>query len=152
MANSVNDDIRSRVEAFTEELAELIRQQAMETVREALTGSIAAPARRGPGRPRGSKSQRGPGRPPAAAAGRRGPGRPRGSGRGKGAKRNPEELEQLTLDLHDYVKKNPGQRIEEIARGMDRSTKELNLPAKKLISNKQLRTKGQKRATQYFAK
>jgi hypothetical protein len=32
------------------------------------------------------------------------------------------------------------------------STRELNLPAKKLLGNKSIRTKGQKRATQYFPK
>ena len=50
------------------------------------------------------------------------------------------------------MKSNPGQRIEQIADGMGTSTKELNLPAKKLIAGKQLKTKGQKRATQYFSR
>jgi hypothetical protein len=72
--------------------------------------------------------------------------------RKKGAKRTPEELEQLIKKLHSYVAKNPGQRIEQIASGLDISTKELNLPAKKLIGDKKLSTKGQKRATTYFAK
>jgi hypothetical protein len=72
--------------------------------------------------------------------------------RKKGAKRTPEELEQLIKKLHTYVAKNPGQRIEQIAAGLDISTKELNLPAKKLIGDKKLSTKGQKRATTYFAK
>ena len=50
------------------------------------------------------------------------------------------------------MKSNPGQRIEQIADGMGTSTKELNLPAKKLIAGKQLKTKGQNRATQYFSR
>ncbi len=58
----------------------------------------------------------------------------------------------MTGRLLDYVKGNPGQRVEQIAAGMNTVTKELNLPVKKLIAQKSLKTKGQKRATQYFAR
>src|ERR1700749_838491 len=130
--NSVNDRIRSRVEAFAEELSALIRDSAMETVREALGG----PAPR-----RGARG----GRAAAAAA------PVRGGRREKGQKRDPGEIERLTGRLLDYIKGNGGQRIEQIAAGMGTVTKELNLPVKKLIAQKSLKTKGQKRATQYFA-
>lgn len=138
MANSLDDRIRARVEQFASELAELIRESAMETVSVALAGARPSPGRGG---------RRG-----AAAAAVRGAGRGRAASREKGAKRPPDEIERLTGRLLDYVKGNPGQRIEQIADGMGTSTKELNLPAKKLIAGKQLRTKGQKRATQYFAR
>ncbi len=131
--NSVNDRIRSRVEAFAEELSALIRDSAMETVRDALGG--AAPRR-------GARA----GRVPAAAA------PVRGGRREKGQKRDPGEIERLTGRLLDYIKGNAGQRIEQIAAGMGTVTKELNLPVKKLIAQKSLKTKGQKRATQYFAR
>ena len=134
--NSVNDRIRSRVEAFAEELSALIRDSAMETVREALGGSAAPRGRGGRG-----------GRAAASAAPVRGGGR-----REKGQKRDPGEIERLTDRLLDYVKGNAGQRIEQIAAGMGTVTKELNLPVKKLIAQKSLKTKGQKRATQYFAR
>jgi|SRR2546430_1801862 hypothetical protein len=120
---SVNDQIRARVEAFAAELSALIRESAMETVRDALGGG-------GGGASRSA----------------------RGSQRGKGRKRDPSEIERLTGKLLDYVKGNPGQRIEQIAAGMGISTRELNLPVKKLFSQKSLRTKGHKRATQYFAR
>ena len=135
--NSVTDQIRSRVEAFAEELSALIRDSAMETVREALGGGCAAAPRRGA---RGTR---------AAAS----PAPVRGSSRReKGQKRDPGEIERLTGRLLDYVKNNGGQRIEQIAAGMGTVTKELNLPVKKLIAQKSLKTKGQKRATQYFAR
>jgi hypothetical protein len=137
MANTLDDRIRARVEQFAAELAELIRESAMETVSEALAGARPSPGRGG---------RRG-----ATLALARG-GRGRAASREKGAKRPPDEIERLTGKLLDYVKGNPGQRIEQIADGMGTSTKELNLPAKKLIANKQLKTKGQKRATQYFAR
>src|SRR5450432_3065356 len=132
--NSVNDRIRSRVEAFAEELSALIRDSAMETVRDALGGS-GAPRR-------GARAGRG-GSSPAPV---------RGGRREKGQKRDPGEIERLTGRLLDYVKSNTGQRIEQIAAGMGTATKELNLPVKKLIAQKSVRTKGQKRATQYFAR
>ena len=134
--NTVNDRIRSRVEAFAEELSALIRDSAMETVRDALGGS-AAPRRAGRA-----------GRVAASAA----PVRGGGGRREKGQKRDPGEIERLTGRLLDYVKGNAGQRIEQIAAGMGTVTKELNLPVKKLIAQKSLKTKGQKRATQYFAR
>ena len=80
-------------------------------------------------------------------------GRPVQSGRrAKGGKRSPEELTQLTQSLVAYVKRHPGQRIEQIGKALGTSTKELALPAKKLIGEKRLATKGQKRATTYFSK
>src|ERR1041384_1213294 len=139
MANSLDDRIRARVEQFAAELADLIRESAMETVSAALVNARPSPGRGG---------RRGA----AVTASVRGGGRGRAASREKGAKRPPDEIERLTGRLLDYVKGNPGQRIEQIADGMGTSTKELNLPAKKLIAGKQLRTKGQKRATQYFAK
>ncbi len=132
--NSVSDRIRSRVEAFAEELSALIRDSAMETVREALGGG-SAPRRGG----RGARVSAG-----AAPV--------RGGRREKGQKRDPSEIERLTGRLLDYVKNNAGQRIEQIAAGMGTVTKELNLPVKKLIAQKSVKTKGQKRATQYFAR
>jgi hypothetical protein len=139
MANSLDDRIRARVEQFAAELAELIRESAMETVSAALAGA----------RP---SSGRGGRRAASAPVAVRSAGRGRAASREKGAKRPPDEIERLTGKLLDYVKGNPGQRIEQIADGMGTSTKELNLPAKKLIAGKQLKTKGQKRATQYFSR
>ncbi|HYP98785.1 MAG TPA: DNA-binding protein [Polyangiaceae bacterium] len=136
--NTVNDRIRSRVEAFAEELSALIRDSAMETVRDALGGGGAAPRGRGGRGGRAAAASA----PPVRGGGRR----------EKGQKRDPGEIERLTGRLLDYVKGNAGQRIEQIAAGMGTVTKELNLPVKKLIAQKALKTKGQKRATQYFAR
>lgn len=132
--NAVSEQIRARVEDFVEELSELIRQSAMDTVAKVLGGE--GESRRG--------GRRGAARVIAAEG--------RGRARPKGAKRSQDELERLTSKLLAYVKSNAGQRIEQIAKGMNVSTRELNLPAKKLLANKAIRTKGQKRATQYFPK
>jgi hypothetical protein len=135
MAKSdIDEKIRGMLEAFASDLTALIRESAMETVRDALGGET--PGRRGGGS-RGARAALAP------AAGRRLP---------KGAKRPPDEIAQLTDQLLAYVQGHKGERIEQIAKGMGVSTRELNLPVKKLISNKSLRTRGQKRATQYFTR
>jgi len=71
--------------------------------------------------------------------------------RTKGQKRSPKELEMLESRLLRYVKIHPGQGIEQIAKGMTISTKELNLPMRKLVADGAIKTKGEKRATKYTA-
>ncbi|HVJ22220.1 MAG TPA: DNA-binding protein [Polyangiaceae bacterium] len=87
---------------------------------------------------------------------KRGPGRPKGTlgrkARPKGAKRTSEELEAMTKSLLSTIKRNPGQRIEQIAATMNVSTKDLALPIQKLLASKQIGKKGQRRATAYAAK
>jgi DNA-binding NtrC family response regulator len=120
--------IRKTIEAFVEELSALVRAAAVQSVTEAFGAGAAVPARRGRG---------------AAAA-------PAARGRSKGQKRAPEALAELTERLLGAVKSSPGQRMEEIAKGLGTSTSELTLPAKKLIAEKKLKTKGERRATKYY--
>jgi hypothetical protein len=129
----IDDRIRGMLEAFAGDLANLIRESAMQSVRDALGGE---PTGRGGRRSGGAGTA-------AAPASRR---------LAKGAKRPPDEIVNLTAQLLDYIKANKGERIEQIAKGMGVSTRELNLPVKKLIAGKSIRTRGQKRATQYFPK
>jgi len=126
----IDEKIRGMLEAFANDLAGLIRESAMQTVRDALGGESSG--RRGGGRVARAGS---------APAGRRLP---------KGAKRPPDEIAKLTTKLLEYVKGHKGERIEQIAKGMSVSTRELNLPVKKLLAGKSIKTRGQKRATQYF--
>lgn len=134
---SLDDRIQERISSFASELSELVKRAALEAVEGALV------QRRGPGRPRGS----------VAHAGTPAPRRIDGAGaRRKGQKRDPRVLAALTERLHSYVKGNSGQRIEQIAQGLRTSTRELALPAKKLIGEKKIRTTGTRRATRYFSK
>jgi hypothetical protein len=130
MPSSIDQKIRSRIEQFVTDLHALIREAAVASVADALADarstSPAALARR----------------PDAARMGRR----------VKGAKRDPQVLESLTDRLLGFIAKNAGQRIEQIAASLGTTTKELALPAKKLIGEKKVRTTGQKRATKYFAR
>lgn len=129
----IDDRIRGMLEAFAGDLANLIRESAMQSVRDALGGESTG---------RGGRRSGGGGMAAAPASRRL----------AKGAKRPPDEIVNLTAQLLDYVKGHKGERIEQIAKGMGVSTRELNLPVKKLIAGKSIRTRGQKRATQYFPK
>ena len=60
-----------------------------------------------------------------------------------------DEIVKTTEKLLQYITKNSGQRIEEIAKGVGHSTKELTLPVKKLLNDKKIVAKGEKRATRY---
>jgi hypothetical protein len=126
--NDVDRQIRDRVESFVAELTDLVRQAALESVSEVLGGQ-AVP---------GALRRRG-GRPP----------RPRI--RRRGGKRSPEEIDATTQRVLDYVRDNPGHGVEQMAIDLATNTKDLTLPIKKLLSNGDLLTEGQKRATKYFA-
>jgi hypothetical protein len=117
------------------------RANVLDVVRKALDayGSTSEPSAAAPARAKA---------PRAARAPRRGGGK----ARAKGEKRTPEELDALVLDLHRYILKNQGQRIEPIAAGMGVTTRELNLPMKKLIAERAVTAKGHKRATTYQAR
>jgi hypothetical protein len=131
MPTDVEAEIRARLEQFATRLTALIQQSAMSSVEDAFGGS--APARRGRG-----------GRGRAVVAARA----PRAK---KGQKRDPGLLEALTEKLGSFIAKNPGLRIEQIGQTLGVATKDLALPVKKLIAAKRVSTKGQKRATTYFA-
>ena len=59
-----------------------------------------------------------------------------------GAKRPPAELAKLVDRLGAHIKGNPGQRMEAIGKALGTPTKELNLPIKKLLAAKKIRSEG----------
>ncbi len=124
-----DQQIRKTIEAFVEELSGLVRAAAVQSVTEAFGGGSTVSAR-GAAAPRAARSA--------------------GRGRAKGQKRAPEDLVALVGQLFSAIKANPGQRMEQIAKGLKSSTQELALPAKKLIADKKIKTKGERRATKYF--
>lgn len=132
-----NSDIQTLVESFSSQLAALVRQSTLERIQSAFAGD-ATPARRG--RPKGSRSTSA-GPAPRKAAGRR----------SAGGKRSPEELESMSGELLSFIKQNPGQRGEQIAAALRTDVKTMRLPILKLIAEKKLKTKGQRRGMTYFA-
>lgn len=144
----MESQIKSRVDAFVAELSAMVKKAALEAVTNALkAGDGGAPGvAKTAGKKRGptaaaSKSAKAPKAAPAA---------PAAAKRKAGQKRSPEEIAKTTDKLLQYITKNSGQRIEEIAKGVSNSTKELTLPIKKLLNDKKISAKGEKRATRYF--
>jgi hypothetical protein len=127
--SDTSQQIRDRIEEFVNQLNQLVRQTALESVQDAL----------------GSGAGRGRGRGAARAAIGRG-------ARRKGEKRSSDQIAETTKAVTTYVRKNPGQGVEAIAKGLGTVTKELTLPIRKLVAERQLKTKGQKRATKYFVR
>jgi hypothetical protein len=128
-------EIEIRIAEFTDELVELVRTATVNAVQEALSNQLGYAFGSGRARQAGRRS---------APNGRSFP------NPSNGGKRTSEELEALKAQLLSYLERHAGERIEQIAVGMGASTKELSLPVKKLLAAGQLRTEGQKRATQYF--
>ena len=86
-----------------------------------------------------------------SALGKR-PGARAGGSRGRGAKRSSGELDKLADQFRSFVAKHPGLRIEQINKQLGTTTKDLALPIRKLITDGEIKTKGAKRSTAYFAK
>ncbi|MEO8698634.1 MAG: hypothetical protein ABI867_01290 [Kofleriaceae bacterium] len=115
------------VQGFVAQITELARRAAIDTLESAL-GKGSGPVKIG--------------KIGASSLGR---------GRGKGAKRSSDELDTLSESFVDFVKANPGLRIEQINKQLGTTTKDLALPIRKLLSEGALKAKGQKRSTTYFA-
>jgi 3-oxoacyl-ACP reductase-like protein len=149
--DNVESQLKSRVDSFVSELSDLVKKAALEAVTNALKGG----AGHAPGVAKAAGKKRGPAPAPAAPkaaakAPKAAPAAPAAAKRKAGQKRSPDEIAKTTEKLLAYITKNSGQRIEEIAKGVGNSTKELTLPVKKLLNDKKITAKGEKRATRYF--
>jgi hypothetical protein len=122
--------IAQRVHVFVTEITELARQQALETLSAALAAGGRGRAVRG----RNGTSVR------VARRGRE----------QAGNRRSPEEIDRAAQALLSEIQANPGLRVEQIGRALGAATKDLSLPLKKLLSQRMVRSEGQRRATRYF--
>lgn len=123
--SDIQHAINERIDAFVADITELAKKAALETLETGLGGGL----RRG-----------------GAAKGLLGGPR----GRRKSGKRTPDEISEAADQLLDYIRENPGQRMEAIAKSLGSSTKDLTLPIKKLLQQNAVRVEGQKRATSYY--
>jgi len=139
----IHAQIDARVQEFVNDLTELIRESAFEAVREAIEGASSGAAT--PRRRAASAGRGGVRKATKKKAGRR---RKKG---GRRVRRSEEEIAALGSTFLDYVRANPGQRLEEIGAGLSMDTADLKRPVTNLIEAGKLRTEGQKRGTKYFA-
>jgi len=71
----------------------------------------------------------------------------------KGGRRSSSDVEEVGKLIVAHLKKNPDSKVEHIAGAIgDYSSKDLALPIKKLLAEKQIAKKGQRRGTTYRAK
>jgi len=75
----------------------------------------------------------------------------RADARHKGKKRSPARLARVTERLRTYIESHPGERIEQIATALRQSTGDLAEPARNLLEQGKIKTKGGKRATRYYS-
>ena len=129
----IESAIRKSVDNLVAELTELLRESALETVREALANEL-VPMPRSAGRPRKSAGKAG------------------GSAKksGKRVRRTIEDLEAYADRIHNYVQSHPGVGVVAISKGVRLTTKDVKRPIQMLLAAKRLRTEGQKRGTTYF--
>jgi hypothetical protein len=122
-SNPLDQEIRSKIDSFLQDISQLVKLSALESVQQALGGSSRAPRPRAPrGRP--------------AKTGRRG--------------RTPSpEIAAMGEKLLAHIQANPGQRLEEIGRAMGTETSVLKRPIAKLVATRQLKTEGQRRGMRY---
>jgi DNA-binding NtrC family response regulator len=147
--SNVETEIRSHVDSFVSQLSALVRKAALEAVADALregqpVGAAAAPRKAG-------RAKAAP--PPAAEVKKAGrPARAAKPTRKKGEKRSKEELAAMTQKVLEHIRANSGQGVEQIAKDLGTTTKELTLPIRKLLVEKKITSKGEKRATKYFSR
>ena len=129
----IEDRINQLVGDFVSKIALLAREAAVETLTKGLSANgEAVPARRG----------RGPSVKAVQTVSTR---RPK-----KGAKRPKADIARLEGVLAKHIEKYPGQRVEQINQVLGTKTNDVRLPLAKLIAAKTVKTKGERRATQYF--
>jgi predicted HTH transcriptional regulator len=117
-----NDRVETLIRKFAADLQIVIREQLSSEVTSAVQGALGGkPARGGNGR---------------ASAGALG-------------KRSPEQIAKQAEKIFAFIKANPDQRAEQIARANKMSTAELVLPIKRLLEEKKIKSSGKARGTTY---
>jgi ribosomal protein L22 len=132
MPSALHSSITQLAQTLAAQILEAVRNSSLEDV---LGG---APTRRGPGRPRGTAATSKP------TSGR--------SKAGRLPRRSADQIADLLQQIVALVKKNKkGLRAEQIRAELGMQPKEMPRVLKEGLAKKVLRTKGQKRATTYFA-
>ena len=127
---ALETQLRDRIDAFAEELSDLVKQAALEAVQGALDSGGAPARRRGPGRPRGATTRR------KKKADRR-PGRPR------------TKKLASTAQVLAQVKRGDGVGVTEIAAALGTTSDAVKPVMIELLAEKRVRKTGQKRGTKY---
>jgi len=138
---NLKSTIASLAETFSAGALAALRSASLE---EILAGGSAAPARRGPGRPK--KVTNGGTTPAAAKPAKRGKG-------GRLARRSPSDIEHVIgLVVAKLGEHKDGLRSEQLQKALKLDKKEITGPLNQALAAKKISKKGQKRSTTYFAR
>ena len=137
MKTNLDSQLTSRIESFARELQDLVRQHALEAVHSVLSGNRKAIA------PRAQAAT--PATRPSKKVGRRAT-KKTGARRGRPA----ADLSAITEPIVSLLRATPGQRAEDLARGLRMTPKELKRPIDRLLADGAVRKEGKARATRYY--
>jgi len=139
---SLKNEISRLADNFAQGVLAAIRSASLEEISSEARGRATSSSTRAPAAGRPSVA--------AAAAASRAPKAKRG---GRLHRRSEEEIGAVGDKIVSLLKSHPeGLRAEQIRAELGLEAKELPRPLKDLLGAKKLKTKGQKRATTYFAK
>jgi hypothetical protein len=129
---SLRSNLAVLAASFANDVLDAIRGASLE---ELLAETGGSGGRRGPGRPRGSRTA---------------PSTTRGRKSGRLARRSPEQIAKALDQVVALVKgKKEGLRAEQIRAALKMESKEMPRVLKEGLAKKKLKAKGQKRATTY---
>ncbi|MFT4542004.1 MAG: hypothetical protein ACI841_002255 [Planctomycetota bacterium] len=131
--SNTTEQIRARVDAFVDDLRDLIQQAAIEAVHTALGADT--PAARAPRKSKAGSAK------PAVARKQQG---------GKRIRRTRDDLDQMASSLVDYIQANPAAGMSDLVRAMGAEAPVVRGPLNELIAEGKIRKEGEKRGTKYF--
>lgn len=143
---SKNSPIEQLVSQFVSDLEDLFRSQALESVQKSL--QVALGGSLGSASVAVRPAVRSAAKSPAAV--KPSTVKPKRSKGGR-VRRSHAEIEQTAYRILDHVRRNPGQRAEDIKKALNLASNQWPLPIGRLLETKQVRAKGEKRATTYSA-
>jgi len=128
--STLNSRLTSTIDNLVEALYAQAQELVVELVKDHFAQRVGAPSKRGTA--------------PAGAAVRALPAPKPGS------KRSSSDIGAISSKILEHVRKHPGDRMEQISKAFGANTKDLRLPITKLIEEKKLKVKGQRRGTKYY--
>jgi hypothetical protein len=135
--SDIDKRIEDRIRAFTEELRDLLREAAIEAITTALSSPLAAVGNsesdsleRTAKHRRISKSLR--------------------SAPSLASRRSPQQMAHVVDLLYAQITAQPGQTIEQIAKAIGMTPRQLSRPVRQLLAARRIKKTGIKRYTRYF--
>ncbi len=127
--STLDTQIRNRVESFVSELTTMIRQAALDAAVSALNGQRGSSGYTG--------AKRGP--KPGSAAGKK----------GTRVRRTEAQIKTTMQKVLAFIDSKPGSRSEDIRRALGLPTPAMADALKRLMAEKSIKSKGQRRGTTY---